>query len=515
MVMPLGELKAIYELLFRDGVMVAKKDMRPQSKHPEVHGVTNLQVIKAMGSLKSRGYVRETFAWRHFYWYVTNEGIVYLRDFLRLPPEIVPSTLQRVRWPSTTLDVLRRAAHVQRVEGPTSYAPKPTSRSSVEKKESLMDRQGYRHRKKLTLEEEKQASMLKPRGSPRSFDPFKPRTSLELGSQSLASLKNSAEEEAQGPAEDLIPEDTQLQTEQDAAIYSMNNKLDADLEMKVIESEAQMGEEKVEENTLDSIDAELVTSCEATEAAWMEDTAVHEDHVDVSEEAEQITPDLPLEEVTPDFALEEMTPDLPLGQITQDLALGQHSPDLTLEKVTPEIPLEQVTPDFTLDQVTPDFTLDQVTPDFTLDHVTPDFTLDHVTPDFTLEQVTPDFTLEQVTPDLTLGQFTSHLALEGETPVQVDEKQAEAPPFMVLPPEAKPEIPSDITIPSDVTAMKKKVFLAEELIDIQNGSTSNTAENASELVNVTEVKMAHQEELDIEGEDSLIDIQEWTSLPEE
>ena len=33
-----------------------------------------LQVIKALTSLKSRGYVKEQFAWRHFYWYLTNEG---------------------------------------------------------------------------------------------------------------------------------------------------------------------------------------------------------------------------------------------------------------------------------------------------------------------------------------------------------------------------------------------------------------------------------------------------------
>ena len=46
-------------------------------------------------SLKSRGYVKEQFAWRHHYWYLTNEGIQYLRDFLHLPPEIVPSTLKR------------------------------------------------------------------------------------------------------------------------------------------------------------------------------------------------------------------------------------------------------------------------------------------------------------------------------------------------------------------------------------------------------------------------------------
>ncbi|MCI3325416.1 eS10 family ribosomal protein, partial [Escherichia coli] len=73
--------------------MVAKKDFF-SPKHPEVD-VPNLHVIKALQSLKSKGFVREQFAWRHYYWYLTNEGIQYLRDFLHLPAEIVPSTLKR------------------------------------------------------------------------------------------------------------------------------------------------------------------------------------------------------------------------------------------------------------------------------------------------------------------------------------------------------------------------------------------------------------------------------------
>merc|ERR1719336_825656 len=74
--------------------MVAEKNFNAP-KHPELEAVPNLQVIKALTSLKSRGYVKEQFAWRHFYWSLTNEGIQYLRDFLHLPPEIVPATLKR------------------------------------------------------------------------------------------------------------------------------------------------------------------------------------------------------------------------------------------------------------------------------------------------------------------------------------------------------------------------------------------------------------------------------------
>ncbi|XP_042068704.1 plectin isoform X30 [Haplochromis burtoni] len=146
MLMPLHDLRAIYEILFRDGVMVAKKDKRPQIKHPEVQSVSNLQVIRAMGSLKSRGYVKETFAWKHFYWYLTNDGIVYLRDYLHLPTEIVPATLQRVRKPAATLAIAHRAARVQSVEGPTSYVPKPGRRAEAERREELAERQGYRHK---------------------------------------------------------------------------------------------------------------------------------------------------------------------------------------------------------------------------------------------------------------------------------------------------------------------------------------------------------------------------------
>ncbi|CAH1257495.1 small ribosomal subunit protein eS10-like [Branchiostoma lanceolatum] len=99
MLMPKKNRVAIYELLFKEGVMVAKKDYH-LPKHPELD-VPNLHVIKALTSLKSRGYVKEQFAWRHFYWYLTNEGIQYLRDFLHLPPEIVPATLKRQTRPET------------------------------------------------------------------------------------------------------------------------------------------------------------------------------------------------------------------------------------------------------------------------------------------------------------------------------------------------------------------------------------------------------------------------------
>jgi len=94
MIIPKKNRRIIYEALFKDGVVVAKKDFN-LPKHNELEKVPNLQVIKAMQSLKSRGFVKENFAWRHYYWTLSNEGIQYLRDYLHLPPEIVPATLKK------------------------------------------------------------------------------------------------------------------------------------------------------------------------------------------------------------------------------------------------------------------------------------------------------------------------------------------------------------------------------------------------------------------------------------
>ncbi|XP_070691010.1 plectin-like isoform X3 [Pempheris klunzingeri] len=184
MLMPLRELRAIYEVLFRDGVMVAKKDKRPQTKHPEIEGVSNLQVIRAMGSLKSRGYVKETFAWKHFYWYLTNEGIVYLRDYLRLPSEIVPASLQRFRKPTVTLAIAHRAARVQSVEGPTSYVPKPGRRGEAESQEAQAERQGYRHKMMGPGERESYSDRTpRFRGRPLAAEPVRPKASWEVEAQ--------------------------------------------------------------------------------------------------------------------------------------------------------------------------------------------------------------------------------------------------------------------------------------------------------------------------------------------
>ncbi|XP_009386666.2 small ribosomal subunit protein eS10z isoform X1 [Musa acuminata AAA Group] len=100
MIIPNKNRHEICKYLFQEGVLYAKKDYN-LGKHPEID-VPNLQVIKLMQSFKSREYVRETFAWQHYYWYLTNDGIEYLRTLLNLPSEIVPATLKKSSRPPPT-----------------------------------------------------------------------------------------------------------------------------------------------------------------------------------------------------------------------------------------------------------------------------------------------------------------------------------------------------------------------------------------------------------------------------
>ncbi|KAB2066923.1 hypothetical protein ES319_A09G192000v1 [Gossypium barbadense] len=97
MIIPEKNRIEICKYLFQEGVCHAKKDYN-LAKHPEID-LPNLQVIKLMQSFKSKEYVRETFAWMHYYWYLTNDGIEFLRTYLNLPSEIVPATLKKSTKP--------------------------------------------------------------------------------------------------------------------------------------------------------------------------------------------------------------------------------------------------------------------------------------------------------------------------------------------------------------------------------------------------------------------------------
>ncbi|KAI0298050.1 Plectin/S10 domain-containing protein [Multifurca ochricompacta] len=90
MIISKENMRTIYQNLFKEGVLVAKKDFNAP-KHEELE-VPNLEVIKALQSLTSRGYVKTQFSWQWYYYTLTPEGVEYLREWLHLPAEVVPET---------------------------------------------------------------------------------------------------------------------------------------------------------------------------------------------------------------------------------------------------------------------------------------------------------------------------------------------------------------------------------------------------------------------------------------
>lgn len=92
--------RTIYMALFQEGVLVAPKNF--EIKHPNLD-VPNLEVIKALQSLDSKGYVHTQFSWQWFYYVLTDEGLEYLREYLHLPSEIVPNTHKQPARPQRAL----------------------------------------------------------------------------------------------------------------------------------------------------------------------------------------------------------------------------------------------------------------------------------------------------------------------------------------------------------------------------------------------------------------------------
>lgn len=72
-----------YTSLRAEGVLVAKKDYNAP-KHEELD-VPNLEVIKAMQSLTSKGLVKTQFSWQWYYYVLTPEGVEYLREWCVSP----------------------------------------------------------------------------------------------------------------------------------------------------------------------------------------------------------------------------------------------------------------------------------------------------------------------------------------------------------------------------------------------------------------------------------------------
>merc|ERR1719152_1151893 len=86
--------RTILTNLFKEGVMVVEKNPF-KAKHSEELEVRNLEAMCICKSLTSKGYLMEKFNWQWHYYFLTNEGIEFLREQLGLPADIIPATLKK------------------------------------------------------------------------------------------------------------------------------------------------------------------------------------------------------------------------------------------------------------------------------------------------------------------------------------------------------------------------------------------------------------------------------------
>ncbi|KAJ5253373.1 hypothetical protein N7505_012036 [Penicillium chrysogenum] len=119
MLIPKDDRKKIHEYLFREGVLVAKKDFN-LPKHADID-TKNLYVIKALQSLDSRGFVKTQFSWQYYYYTLTPEGLDYLPAFPRSPRGMMGGEEQRGerRGPRAP----REGGYRRREEGKEGGAP--------------------------------------------------------------------------------------------------------------------------------------------------------------------------------------------------------------------------------------------------------------------------------------------------------------------------------------------------------------------------------------------------------
>eukprot|EP01066_Platyproteum_vivax_P013252 Platyproteum_vivax@DN6009_c0_g1_i1.p1 len=97
-IIPKKNKKMIYEYLFKEGVIVVKKDAK-MPKHEEID-VPNLHVMMVLRSLDTLNYVDEKFTWRHHYYILNAKGIEFLRNYLSLSPKALPATMTKKAPPA-------------------------------------------------------------------------------------------------------------------------------------------------------------------------------------------------------------------------------------------------------------------------------------------------------------------------------------------------------------------------------------------------------------------------------
>jgi small subunit ribosomal protein S10e len=86
---PTKEKVKIYTYFLQEGVFACRKDNTSKN---ETLDISNLHCFLVMRSLISRKFATEIFRWQWHYYFLTQDGIKYLREYLGLPSTVIPNT---------------------------------------------------------------------------------------------------------------------------------------------------------------------------------------------------------------------------------------------------------------------------------------------------------------------------------------------------------------------------------------------------------------------------------------
>lgn len=99
------QIVQIKEYLFENGIILTNDT--PQAIHNELN-IADKKIMSYLKTLISKGYVQKTFVWQHGYYFLTDEGVEWLRDDLCMEENDMPLTYEMVASEVQQEDVKER-----------------------------------------------------------------------------------------------------------------------------------------------------------------------------------------------------------------------------------------------------------------------------------------------------------------------------------------------------------------------------------------------------------------------
>lgn len=97
-VIPKKNRDDLYRFFFTEGVVCCNKNRlgvwRASLGGKRIEMPCN-HTMQLMRQLKSRGLIKEQFAWRHYYWFLNDAGVAFMRKYLFLAENVVPNTQRK------------------------------------------------------------------------------------------------------------------------------------------------------------------------------------------------------------------------------------------------------------------------------------------------------------------------------------------------------------------------------------------------------------------------------------